>query len=81
MVTKTLKIDGASGKVGIVNYANAAVAFSNPLSNLADVYFHSDLEYVKFISKISCGTISLATVPQTYYTYDSGGGGHGGGFC
>lgn len=66
MPTKQLKIDGSNARVGIVNYSNKDNAMANPLSYLDDVYFHSDLSYVRLSGEVS-GTVNFASVPRKYY--------------
>lgn len=55
-MAKKLLVDGKAGKAAIYNPANPA-AFSNPLGNLADVFFHSDLDYMG-VAKIIDVTIT-----------------------
>lgn len=78
MPSKQLRIDGNSGVVGIVAYGNASAAFSNPFGNINDVYFHTSLPYLQLKGSVE-GTVTFGQVDQAYYTYDSGGGGCGGG--
>lgn len=44
-MAKTLLADGITGKVAIYEDSNPA-AFTTPLANLNDVFFHSDLDYM-----------------------------------
>ncbi len=76
MATRELRMDGITGVVAIVNYANKDAAVSNPSANLSDVYFHSALPYLQLKQTIYA-TVSFGGLGQTYY--DPGGGGGCGG--
>jgi hypothetical protein len=79
MTTRELRID-SSGVVGIVNYANRNNAFSDPLNNLQDVYFHTNLPYLQLKQTLFLPSIVFSAAPQAFYTPPpSGGGGCGGG--
>lgn len=77
MATRTLSIDGANGRVAITRFGNPA-AVTNPLSNLDDVFFHTDLNYLQLKQTIGAVTVSLPYVARSYYTWSDGGGCGGG---
>ena len=70
-MAKNLKIDGSNGRVTVVNADNLD-AITDPLNNLSDVHFHTDLDYLQFQATLS-KTITLDVVPREYYTYSDGG--------
>lgn len=72
MPSKTLKIDGSNGRVSITTYGAPASVLSNPLSDVSQVYFHSDLPYLQIKKKINAGTISFPTVSQGIITWSDG---------
>lgn len=79
MPARELRIS-SSGIVGIVNYDNRDNAFSNPLNNLQDVYFHTSLPYLQLKQTVFLSSVTFSAVSQEYYTPPpSGGGGCGGG--
>jgi len=56
-MSKVLTAYGSNGKVAIHEpYAD----LDNPLSDLANIYFHSDLDYLSIVGVVS-GTLSLPT--------------------
>lgn len=78
MATRELRIS-ASGVVGIVDYANRDNAFSDPLNNLQDVYFHTSLPYLQLKQTVFLPSIVFSDVPQAFYVPPPSGGGCGGG--
>jgi len=68
MPSKQLLIDGVNAKIGIVNYDNRINAMNDPINNLNDVYFHTDLPYIRIAQTIE-SNINFVAVPRTYYTY------------
>jgi hypothetical protein len=79
MATRELRITG-NGIVGIVNYDNRDTAFSDPLNNLQDVYFHTSLPYLQLKQTVFLPSVTFSYVPQAFYEPPpSGGGGCGGG--
>ena len=70
-MAKNFKIDGNNGRVTIVNASNLN-AITDPLNNLDDVHFHTDLDYLQFQDTLTA-TITLDAVPREYYTYSDGG--------
>lgn len=76
MATRTLSIDGVNGRVAITRFGVPA-AVTDPLSNLDDVFFHTDLNYLQLKQTIGPTTISLPYVARSYYTWSSGGCGGG----
>ena len=70
-MAKKLKVDGSTATVSITNADNDN-AITDPLNNLDDVHFHTDLPYVQFVDTIT-NTVTLSTVNREYYSYSSGG--------
>jgi hypothetical protein len=70
-------MDGNTGVVAIVNYANRNAAVSTPVSNLPDVYFHSSLPYLQLKQTLTA-TVTFDGLAQTFYNPGGGGGGCGG---
>lgn len=72
MPSKTLKIDGANGRVSITSYGASANVQSNPFYDIDKVYFHSDLPYLQIKAKINAGTVSFPAVAQGIITWSDG---------
>lgn len=71
-LTRELRIDGTTGTMAIVNYANRTNAFNSPLNNLPDVYFHTGLKYLQLVSVLPV-TVNLAQITGSQYCYSTGG--------
>lgn len=78
MATRELRITG-NGVVGIVGYANRDSAFSDPINNLPDVYFHTSLPYLQLKQTLFLPSITFSAADQAFYTPPASGGGCGGG--
>ena len=78
MPTRSLRIDGCTGQMSVVDSACSA-AHTTPLNHLDDVYFHSDLDYLQIVScHFNFNGVQFPQVCRSYYTYTTGGGKGGG---
>lgn len=71
-MAKQLNIDGVSGSVSVVDASNPD-AHQNPIDNIEDVFFHTDLSYVEMTETALSKSITLPLVPRAYHYYSDGG--------
>lgn len=67
MPTKQMYLDGTTGVACIVNYDNAEDARLDPLANIDDVFFHSEIPYVRIKEEFTAST-TFSAVSLSYGT-------------
>lgn len=78
MPVKTLIVDGSAGVMLIGNYGINEAAVTQPENYLANLNFHSALEYLQIKESLTKTTAIFPAVTREYYYWEvptSGGGG------
>ena len=74
MATKKLYIDGTTAVMAIMTEgSNVNSVLTNPISNLSNVYFHSDLAYLQILGTVTTNSISFGYLARGSYSWSTGG--------